>query len=220
MIGPYKLPDNLLVAAAGNPAKDRAGTNHMPTHIRDRLMFLHVTPDVESTVAYFMSRQISPVICAYLRFKPDNLSRFDKDAQSCPSPRSWERVNTLLDTPMDEINLHACVSGTVGPGAALDFMAYRKLMEKMPNIDQIIQNPDTGPIPNDNAILFAVAASLSQRANRENVGKIMTYLKRLPRQEIAAFAVADMHHRDRALSQTQPVATWLGQAATKLRLID
>ena len=43
-------------------------------------------------------RRIRPEVIAFLRFRPELLSAFDRDANAFPSPRSWEFVSRILDS--------------------------------------------------------------------------------------------------------------------------
>ena len=67
-LGPHHLPDGWVVVAAGNRMSDRAGTNQMPSHLKDRMMFLEIEADLDDTLAYFnsvgvdFSRQLFPAL--------------------------------------------------------------------------------------------------------------------------------------------------------------
>ena len=45
-VGPHRLPEGWVIVAAGNRTSDRAGTNNMPSHLKDRLMFLEIEADL------------------------------------------------------------------------------------------------------------------------------------------------------------------------------
>jgi len=208
-VGPYDLPPNMVVVAAGNPPKARAGTSTMPTHLRDRLTFFHIQPDFEGVTRYFQTIDCDARVIGYLRHRPDMLSKFDKDAQACPSPRSWERVSGILESHPPRHLAAPAIMGTVGEEAGTDFMAYLKLAKDMPDIDNIIANPDSAPIPQDMGIMYAVAAALAPRINKETDGAIIKYLRRLPRKEISAFVVSDAMARTKVTKELPAVNDWL-----------
>ena len=87
-IGEFKLPDNCAIVAAGNRTSDRAGTNTMPSHLKDRLMFLEVEADLEDTIAYMVAHGVHEDVIGGLRAMPQLLHKFDRDANASPSPRS------------------------------------------------------------------------------------------------------------------------------------
>ena len=72
----FKLPDNCAIVAAGNRTSDRAGTNNMPSHLKDRLMFLEIEADLEDT-AYFMAHGIHEDVTGFKRSRPEFLHKFD-----------------------------------------------------------------------------------------------------------------------------------------------
>lgn len=208
-IGEFKLPDNCAIVAAGNRTSDRAGTNTMPSHLKDRLMFLEIEADLEDTIAYFMAHKVHEDVTGFLRARPEFLHKFDRDANASPSPRSWDRVATILEWGLDPVCEAEAISGQVGRAACADFLGYRKLKANMPDLDKIISNPDSAEIPSDAMVLYALAAGLAHKMNQSNAGNIIKYLKRLDQQEFAAFAVKDAVNRDVELKKSEAVRQWI-----------
>lgn len=208
-VGSHLLPDNCYIVAAGNRTSDKAGTNTIPTHLRDRLLYVEIEADVEDTIAYFSSIGVDERICGYLRHRPDYLHQFDKDADACPSPRSWERMSTILKFPIDPLCMTYAMNGQIGKAAAADFMGYLKVTLQMPDIDDLIKQPSTAAIPTNPAILHAVCAALSRRMSDTNAANIVTYLRRIPQQEFAAFVIRDAFSRDPDLKKTNAARQWV-----------
>lgn len=217
-VGPHHLPDGWVMVAAGNRTSDRAGTNTMPTHLRDRLTFLPVEADLEDTVAYFSSVGIDHRVRAFLRFRPEWLHKFDKDVDACPSPRSWERASVIINLGMSPMATKLALDGQVGEPAAVDFMGYLRIAQQCPDIDGLLRDPEAAPVPSDPAIRFAVCAALSNRMSGANAGAIITYLNRLPNQELAVFTVKDAWNRDRELKKNKHVREWVLKNGTELVL--
>jgi hypothetical protein len=208
-VGPHVLPSNCYIVAAGNRASDRAGTTSIPTHLRDRLLFLEIDADVEDTVAYFAKVGVDERVAAYLRHRPEYLSQFDSAANSCPSPRSWERVGSILSFPIDAQCMTFAIQGQVGQAATADFLGYLRVYAQMPDIDNLISNPQDAPLPHNPAILHAVCAALSRRLKDSNAANIMDYIKRIPQQEFAAYTVKDALARDPDLKQSNALRQWI-----------
>lgn len=195
-VGPFQVPSNCVIVAAGNSAKDRAGTSHMPTHLRDRMTFLEIEPSVDDTVPYFQSVGVDTRLCAYLRFRSEMLSKFERDAKACPSPRSWHRVDSILNCKLPESLQTQAIAGQVGEGAAADFSGYLRLVSAVPDMDKLIADPQNAVIPSDPGIMYAVASELVQRYNKDTSANIIAYIRRFPRQEISSFVVGDIVRRD------------------------
>ncbi len=208
-VGPHVLPNNCYIVAAGNRTSDKAGTNTIPTHLRDRLLYIEIEADMEDTIAYFSSVGVDERICGYLRHRPDYLHQFDKDADACPSPRSWERVSTILGFSVDPLCMTYAMNGQIGKAATADFMGYLKVTLQMPDIDDLLKQPSTASIPTNPAILHAVCAALSRRMTDANAANIVTYLRRLPQQEFAAFVMRDAMSRDPDLKKSNALRQWV-----------
>jgi len=217
-VGAHHLPEGWVIVAAGNRMSDRAGTSNMPTHLRDRLMFLEIEADLEDTIAYYYSVGIDERVCAFLRFRPEWLHKFDRDANACPSPRSWERVSSILSWDLDPVCRQEAISGQVGRAATADFSGFMKLYDAVPDMNALIANPMGANIPSDPAIMYAVCAALASRINKSNAGNIVQYLERLPQQEFSAFVIKDALNRDQSIKQLDPIRKWVMTSGKSLVL--
>jgi len=195
-VGRHRLPEKWAVVCAGNKLSNRAGTNAMPTHVRDRLMFLNIEADLEEFIEYGIGKDFKPLVLSFLRFRPVHLQKFDRNADACPSPRSWERVNTLLRLALDPIEMQESISGTVGKEACADLYGYMDIFDSCPDIRELIKNPQTADIPDDPAVSYAICANLSYSMNNSNGKNIITYLNRLPNKEYVAFVIKDAITRE------------------------
>ena len=55
-LGPDRvLPDNVIIVTSGNKMSNRAGTQPLPSHLKDRLTFLEVESDIETFLNYAFS---------------------------------------------------------------------------------------------------------------------------------------------------------------------
>lgn len=208
-IGSHILPDNCYIVAAGNRTSNRAGTIPIPTHLRDRLLFLEIDADVSDTVHYFNAVGVDERVCGYLRHRPEYLSQFDAAANACPSPRSWERVGSILQFGIGSTEMGFALNGQVGQAATADFLGYLRVYAEMPDPELIIANPHTAPVPSNPAILHAVCSALSRRINDGNADNVMAYVDRILQQEFAAYLVKDALARDPDLKQVNAVRQWV-----------
>src|SRR6476646_5413120 len=117
-LGEYALPDGWAIIAAGNRDSDRAITTRMPTPLRNRFVHLEFEVDVQGWSEWAVQSGIRPEVIAFLRFRPELLSAFYRDANAFPSPRSWEFASRILDSGPDESIEHELFAGAVGTGAA------------------------------------------------------------------------------------------------------
>jgi len=180
-IGEHILPKGWTVALASNEATNRAGTNPMPSHLKDRLCWLPCGAYYKDVIELFHRKRIDERLPAYLRWRPDFLSKFDPDEDVCPSPRSWEKVAAHLKNPyfVSEEMRRRAVIGTVGQAAAADFSAFLQVWTRMPDPELVFTDPKKAPIPRDEDVKYALCAALSARTTEKNAKAITIYAERL-----------------------------------------
>ena len=182
-LGEYSLPEGWAIIAAGNRDSDRGATTRMPTPLRNRFVHLEFEVDVQEWSEWAIRSAIRPEVIAFLRFRPELLSAFDRDVNAFPSPCSWEFVSRILDSldpQSDPAIEHEVIAGAVGAGGATEFSAFLRMFRELPNIDVILLNPTQQPVPENAAAQYAVASGLARSASDANFDRICQYLNRLP----------------------------------------
>ena len=134
-IGKYKLPNNVVMVAAGNRESDKGVTYRMPTPLANRFIHQEMKVDFASWQEWAVLNKIHKDVVGYLSFAKQDLYDFDAKSASraFATPRSWSFVSELLDDECDNDTLTNLIAGTVGEGLAVKFMAHRKVASKMPN---------------------------------------------------------------------------------------
>jgi hypothetical protein len=134
-IGKYRLPDNVVMVAAGNRESDKGVTYRMPTPLANRFIHQEMKVDFASWQEWAVMNKIHKDVVGYLSFAKQDLYDFDAKSASraFATPRSWSFVSELLDDEGDNDTLTNLIAGTVGEGLAVKFMAHRKVASKMPN---------------------------------------------------------------------------------------
>jgi hypothetical protein len=206
-LGEYTLPEGWAIIAAGNRDSDRAVTTRMPTPLRNRFVHLEFEVDLQDWSEWAIEAGIRPEVIAFLRFRQELLSAFDRDANAFPSPRSWEFVSRILDATPDQTVEHELFAGAVGSGAATEFSAFLKTFRELPNIDAILLNPLKEPVPENAAAQYAVASALAHCATDTNFDRICTYLSRMPT-EFSVLCVRDASLRQPAVQHTPAFTKW------------
>ena len=134
-IGKFRLPDNVVMVAAGNRESDKGVTYRMPTPLANRFIHQEMKVDFASWQEWAVLHKIHKDVVGYLSFAKQDLYDFDAKSASraFATPRSWSFVSELLDDECDNDTLTNLIAGTVGEGLAVKFMAHRKVASKMPN---------------------------------------------------------------------------------------
>ena len=205
-LGDYEVPDGWAVVAAGNRRQDRAIVPDAGTALGTRFLHLELEPNLDDFTEYAVRDDsgIATEVLAFIRFRPELLHKFTADEKTHPTPRTWSFVSRIFETNVSRALRLPLYSGCIGEAAAVEFIGFLDIMERIPSIDEILLDPAGASVPEsqDVAVLYATTAALSKRANAENVSKVFHYLDRLP-EEFAGFCVKAMLGRDKALSRTK-----------------
>ena len=139
-VGTYKLPDNVLIVAAGNRDADKGVTYRMPAPLANRFIHIEMGVAFDDWFNWAVDNKINTDVVGYLQFAKQDLYDFDpkSSSRSFATPRSWSFVSELLDDELDAGTTTDLVAGAVGEGLAVKFMAHRKVASSMPNPTDIL----------------------------------------------------------------------------------
>jgi len=144
-VGKYRLPDNVVMVAAGNRESDKGVTFRMPTPLANRFVHQEMRVDFTSWQEWAVENKIHKDVVGYLSFAKQDLYDFDAKSSSraFATPRSWSFVSELLDDSTDDDTAMNLIAGTVGEGLAVKFLAHRKIAGRMPNPADILSGKVT-----------------------------------------------------------------------------
>jgi len=223
-IDEHEIPENWYVAMAGNRPEDKSGSKMLPSALITRCVHFGLYCDVPNFEPYLpesadididqwlqwaVKNNIDPMIVAYLKtFKrPESIYRFQN------TPRTLEMVSKLiLASGHDYLSktLHLAIIGTVGQVAGADLISFFRLASQIPDIDTILQDPDSAAIPTDYGILNALCACLIHVGNVTNADKILKYGRRLDLEPMV-FLVELLRKKDLAIAGLPEFIIWRNQ---------
>lgn len=139
-VGTYKLPDNVMIIAAGNREADKGVTYRMPSPLANRFIHLELEHNFDDWFQWAVNNKQHKDVVGYLQFAKKDLYDFSpKNAtRSFATPRSWSFVSELLSDDIDESTMMDLIAGAVGEGLAIKFMAHRKVASSMPDPTEIL----------------------------------------------------------------------------------
>lgn len=203
-----KLKPNWSIICTGNRQKDRAGANRILSHLSNRLTTIEFEPNLDDWAAWFVTQpSFRPEGLAFLRFKPDLLSKFDPNLPQNPTPRAWaEGVFQTIGTIPQQLEFEV-FKGDVGEGPATEFVGFLNIYRQLPDIDRVLAYPEKEKVPSDNATCYALAGALGHRATPKNFGNIIKYTARMS-PEYQVITIRDAIKRDDDLTGTQEFCDW------------
>jgi ATPase family associated with various cellular activities (AAA) len=139
-VGTYRLPDNVMIVAAGNREADKGVTYRMPAPLANRFVHLEMQVNFDDWFQWAVNNRVHKDVVGFLNFSKKDLYDFDpkSPSRSFATPRSWSFVSELLDDGLDEAITTDLVAGSVGEGLAVKFMAHRKVAASMPDPTEIL----------------------------------------------------------------------------------
>tara|TARA_B110000914_G_C15511630_1_gene471153 strand:+ start:1729 stop:2736 length:1008 start_codon:yes stop_codon:yes gene_type:complete len=162
-VGTYKLPDGVDIVAAGNRDGDRGVTYRMPAPLANRFIHLEMKVDFEDWQDWATLNHVHPEVVGYVGFAKQDLYDYDpkSPSKSFATPRSWSFVSDLVSDPeIDTETLTNLVSGAVGDGLAVKFMAHRKIASRLPKVDDILDGKVEGLDIKEISAMYSLTVSL------------------------------------------------------------
>lgn len=169
-VGTYTLPDNVLIVAAGNREADKGVTYRMPAPLANRFVHLEMKVDFDDWFQWAVANDIHQDVVGYLTFAKKDLYDFDpkSPSRSFATPRSWSFVSELLEDDDDENTTTDLVSGAVGEGLAVKFMAHRKVASKLPNPTEVLKGKVKTLDTKEISAMYSLTVSLCYELKEAN----------------------------------------------------
>lgn len=199
----YELRDNIHIVAASNRQEDGAHVFKMSAPLATRMKQVQVQPTLDGWLDWARQAGISEVVRAFVKSRESMLGlsgidpKIKSDAQ--PTPRSWEKVSNstkmgALQVSGDESReasarklrrLQVLVEGSVGPGAAAEFMKFVEYARRAPSAEEIAARPSDVKTFDDepDIALVCVENMISgARRNPKWIKSFLTYSGRMHQQ--------------------------------------
>ncbi len=183
-VGQHVLPDNVMIVAAGNRVEDGAVAYEMGTAIADRLIHLNVEPDLDDWIDnYAVKKGLHPAVPAFLKVRPDyfetTVQSMEQDHMIAATPRSWDRVSSIMFSISDPKLRRIAIAGTLGAHICSEFFVVADEVEatvavtemvSMPRRDRVKLYPDT--MHGLQAMVFGLVG-LANESNMDPVFEIL-----------------------------------------------
>ena len=141
-IGKYKLPDNVVIAAAGNRETDKGVTYRMPKPLANRFLHYEVRVDFQDWFDWAIKNNQHPDVIGYVTTFKDDLYNFDASSaeRSFATPRTWAFISDTIEDVegFNEEEVTDMVAAGIGEGLALKFKAHRQVAAQLPNPTDIL----------------------------------------------------------------------------------
>lgn len=181
MVGSHKLHPAVVIVAAGNRVSDKAVANQLSTALQSRVVTYKLQTTLDDFSDVMVMLGMDPRIQAFLHFMPQRMNDFRPDHQdfTFPCQRTWEMLSNVIRHETEITSKHLPrISGTIGSGAAIEFVTFCKEWQNMPRFEDIVATPKTAMVPNQPAGKFATAVMVAGRADNANLPAVEIYMNR------------------------------------------
>lgn len=219
-VGNHKISRGVTIVATGNKPENRAGTTVMPSHLKDRLSFIEVTPDADEWLEYAQQKGIDFRVRTYINEFRGNLHDFDPKADGNPTPRSWEKVGHILGLDLPSpLARKKLVEGQIGVKYGEKFETWLRVESRMPRFDAMIKDPHGTPTfdnGKDASVLYMFLANCADRVNEKNVEAVVEYVKRIKHADFMAWWLKDTLNQHPELRKNKVITKLTVSHASKL----
>ena len=169
--GDCKLSDGVKIIATTNRKEDKSGATVLPAALRNRCAIFELDVDTDEWCLWAAHNGLPGVVPAFIRFKPSALSQLPKDADKVgafATPRTWEMVGRSLEAAKANGATYDVASGLVGEGNAVEFTAFVRLRDEIPDPKAVLLDPEkhlpNPPKASEPDRLVAIVTALAEHA--------------------------------------------------------
>lgn len=216
-VGEYVLPDGWAIVAAGNREGDRGVTYRMPSPLANRFVHFEMEVNVDEWRQWAYNMKVDEKIISYIAYKSEHLFTFDakSDSKSFATPRSWEYVDSILKSSLESSLQLQVISGAVGKDVAVGFLAFAKVMNRLPDIESIIES-GSGEYSDEVDVLYALSTGLVSALLKDNSGDRLNNLLRYTlelKSEFAVMVVQDLQRNGIKMEHSEVFKEWVKKFA-------
>lgn len=188
------LPECVVVGASSNDVGHGADVQGLIEPLKTRFhTIINIETNLDDVIGYGLAKGWPSDLLAYLRnaagdgalhdWKPSKNMSIDG---ACP--RGWEYVAEWINDGIYDMEV---IAGCVGKGRATQYLAFRELINELPDVDGILLDPDGASVPENPSARFLVSMALASKMNVNTFGQCVKYLNRIPSAMFRAFAIRD-----------------------------
>lgn len=180
-LGEYTVPAGWSIVAAGNYARNGGVHYALAPALANRFIHIDMVCTQPDWDAWAADNDVTFITRAFMRFRPALLHNIDarKTGMAFPSPRSWKFTDDLVKQKFGSAEQYELIKGTVGEGAATEYLAFIKTADGLPTAKEILADPMNAKLPTSPAAKYAVSAMLEKYLEAKTFSACLEYLSRL-----------------------------------------
>ena len=226
-VGDVPLPEGSIVFATSNNTSDGVG-DVLPAHTANRMAIVRMSkPSMKEWLGWAQDNGISTIVRATVAMYPRMLKSYmdaeqadnpyifqpSKPMMSFVSPRSLHKADFIVKARLSEDITLGLLAGTLGERGARDMTAFVAMESKVTKIEEVLKNPETVPMPNENDIsplLLMIFQALDHIESQDDLNQFQKFVNRIRSQEVqSVWFVVLLRSNKAKLARTNPeVQKW------------
>ena len=191
-----QLSPEVRIVAATNRPKDGAGVRGLLTPVLSRFhSILSIVPDLDSWCQWAFNAGVDPLIPGFLLYTRDEgpirsaeegslfyTPHPPMEMKAFPCPRTWAHAGQILKAMGDDArdgDLFPLLAGAIGEAATAAFLSFRATHRDLPDLADIVAEPDAAPLPSDPAITYLTLTAICRQLDRGTAEPFVQYVRRL-----------------------------------------
>jgi hypothetical protein len=189
-----QLPITYMVLAASNREGDRSGVGRELAFVTNRTMEIYIEPDLDSWVEWAETEGVHWGAIAFAKRRTGLVFQDKVPEKSGPfcTPRSFVAAASLMDEIDPDLFVEAA-GGLIGEGTAAEFIAFMRVVDELPEYEQIVKDPMGTKLPKIDRpdALYACMQMVAHNVTPETATPAFKYICRMPREfQIAGLKAA------------------------------
>jgi hypothetical protein len=182
-VADHQMLKSLKIIWTGNESHHRAGSQDINRKVSTRSGLSRLGRSLDDLLAHAMASGWRRATVGYLHWKGENelYGEPDMDPREPirPSPRQWENVSKSPHDLPPAIQTRS-FARYIPSGKAVGYMGFLKLVNELPPIQSIIDDPASAPISDKVEVTYALVSRLLQEVDTPAMFQhMMKYVSRL-----------------------------------------
>lgn len=180
MVGSFHLHDQVAIVGAGNKTTDKAVVTQMSTALQSRLIHYELELNVNDWQEIAIKQDFDHRIRGFISYMPSRLMDFrpDHTDKTFPCPRTWEFLSRLVKDEDISNQIAPRIAGTIGQGAAVEFITFAQEYDRLPKFHEIVANPKGTPVPKESSTKYATMSMLIENFDDKSLDQVLDYVSR------------------------------------------
>lgn len=214
-VGEHRFPAKTDILLLSNRAEDRSGVSKDFDFLINRRNELEVRADLNGWLVWAHGEGISNTALAFASRNEDKVFANKAPEKQGPwlTPRSLVSIDRFVEKALkaghklDDPFIRENISGLGGEGNAHVYIAFAKIRDQLPSITAILADPSGCKVPEEPDQAMFLVFDLASKVTRENIKKVVEYMRRMPDDFAIAFYRSAMR-RDESLRSTKEFGDW------------